>query len=72
MGDHMKLSATTLDELRDDFARTVVESVEEYYPLCFFPKREVALGATTSDCPVIRVDLGNGEVYNVTITRARK
>lgn len=67
-----KLSTTALDELRDVFAKTVVESIEEYYPLCFFPKREVILGATTSDCPVLRVDLGTGEVYHVTITRARK
>lgn len=67
-----KLSATALDELREVFAKTCVEAIEEYYPLCFFPKREVVLGATTSDCPVLRVDLGTGEVYHLTITRARK
>lgn len=67
-----QFSPEASDELREAFAKTVVEAIEEYYPRCFFPKRDVTLTATTSDCPVVRVDLGTGEVYNVTITRARR
>lgn len=71
-GEGVPLSRDTLDALREGFAKTVVEAIEEYYPLRFFPKRTVELTATTSDCPMLRVDLGTGEIYNVTITRARK
>lgn len=59
-------------ELREHFAQQVREGVEEMYPAVFFPGREVTLTVTTSDCPMIRADLGNGEVYHITITRARK
>lgn len=57
--------------LREAFAATVREAIEEYYPLVFFPGADFSLGANTSDCPVIRADLGNGEIYNITITRVR-
>lgn len=58
-------------ELRDAFAATVREAIAEYYPLVFFPRADISLGSNSSDCPLIRADLGNGEIYNITITRAR-
>ena len=58
--------------LRDCFAQHVCEGIAEMYPAKFFPGVDISLGVNTSDCPTIRADLGNGEVYNVTITRARK
>lgn len=67
-----KLSRKSQTELRDAFAVNVVDALKEQYPLTFFPNRTVELTATTSDCPVVRVDLCHGEVYHVTITRARK
>jgi hypothetical protein len=62
----------TLPDARAVFALHVVEGVAEMYPATFFPDFNISIGANTSASPVIRVDLGNGEIYNVTITRARK
>lgn len=66
------MSPSGLKALRGNFAETVREAIAEYYPAVFFPGIEVTLATTTSDCPMIRADLGNGEVYHVTITRARR
>lgn len=66
-----RIEAETNISLRDAFAQNVREAIAEQYPAVFFPGIDVTLAATTSDCPLIRADLGNGEVYHVTITRAR-
>jgi hypothetical protein len=57
--------------LNETFAQHVREGIAEMYPAVFFPGVDISLGSNTSKCPVIRADLGNGEIYNVTITRAR-
>lgn len=36
------------------------------------PGAKISLRHTTSDCPIVRVDLGKGDVFNLTITRARQ
>lgn len=54
---------------RRRFAESVRSAIADHYP---WNGVEVTLGWTTSDCPLIRADLGNGEVYHITITRARK
>jgi hypothetical protein len=35
------------------------------------PGAKISIRKTTSDCPIVRVDLGKGDVFNLTITRAR-
>lgn len=57
-----------LPDAREVFAVNVRDAISDHYP---WNGVDVALGANTSGCPTIRVDLGNGEVYNITITRAR-
>lgn len=35
------------------------------------PGAKLSIRKTTSDCPIVRVDLGDGDVFHLTITRAR-
>lgn len=35
------------------------------------PGAKISIRHTTSDCPIVRIDLGKGDVFNLTITRAR-
>lgn len=63
----MEPDTAPLPDAREVFAVNVKDAIADHYPW-----NDVALGANTSGCPTIHVDLGNGEIYNITITRARK
>ena len=57
------------DNMRDVVAANIREAIEEHY--AGDTDAEVTMAANTSGCPLIRLDLGHGYVFNLTVTRAR-
>jgi hypothetical protein len=53
-------------DFRDDIASAIIAALFELEP-----EPEISLRATTSDSPIVRLKLVDGQAFHITITRAR-
>jgi len=62
----MPCFANVVEDGRPMMSSLIAQALGEY-----FPHASITETATTSGCPVVRLEFRPGEAFNVTITRAR-